>query len=45
MMVMRISLMVMDDDLPIMKLLELRNMEVAVRSIFYEDRKYYLQGF
>ena len=34
-----------DDDLPVNKTLKLYNMVIAVRSVFHESRKYYLQVF
>ena len=30
-----------DDDLPLKKTLELRNMIIIVRAVFHEDNKYY----
>ena len=32
-----------DDDLPLNKILKLRNLTKIVRSLFQENRKYYLQ--
>ena len=34
-----------EEDLPLKKMLELYNMIIIVRSVFYEDKKYYLQVF
>ena len=34
-----------DDDLPLNKTLEIRNMVIVVRSIFHEGNKYYSQVF
>ena len=34
-----------DDDLPLKKSLELRNMIIVVRAVFHEDNKYYPQVF
>ena len=30
-----------DDDLPLKKMVELRNMTIVVRSVFHECNKYY----
>ena len=34
-----------DDDLPLKKALKLNNIRIAVRSIFNDSKKYYLQVF
>ena len=34
-----------DDDLPLKKTLELYNMVIVARCVFYEDNKYYPQVF
>ena len=36
---------VSDDDLPLNKTLELRNMMIVIRSFFHEGNKYYLHVF
>ena len=35
----------LDDDLPLRKSLDLHNMVIVVRAVFYEDNKNYLQPF
>ena len=34
-----------DDNLPLNKILKLHNFKILVRSVFYEDGKYYPQCF
>ena len=34
-----------DDNLPLEKILKLYNLTIVVRSVFQENRKYYLQLF
>ena len=34
-----------DNDLPLNKTLELKNMAIVVRAVFHEDNKYYPQVF
>ena len=35
----------MDDELPLNKMIEIPNMIIVVRAVFYENNKHYLQAF
>ena len=35
----------LDDDLPLNKMIEIHNATIVVRTVFYENNKYYLEVF